>query len=148
MLALTDNLVSVNIYISVEVSMSKPIALVIEDDANLSILFASVMEMIGFESEIVEDSRTAMTRIALRQPSLVLLDMQMPYITGQDVLRQIRADERFAKLKVMMVTANSRATDEQDLETLADVILIKPVTFAQLKEFALRLVPPVPAVVE
>ncbi len=121
--------------------MAKSLVLVIEDDPSLSALFASVLEMIGFEVEMIQDSREAMTRIAQRRPALVMLDMQMPHVTGQEVLRQIRADERFRALKVMMVTANARAAEQEELERLADVILIKPVTFDQIKEFTLRLVP-------
>jgi CheY-like chemotaxis protein len=77
--------------------------------------------------------------MAARKPILVSLDMQMPHMTGAEVLRQIRADNRFVGVKVMMVTANGRAAEEATVRELADVILIKPVTFSQIKEFATRL---------
>jgi CheY-like chemotaxis protein len=84
-----------------------------------------------------------MKRINARKPLLITLDMQMPLVSGMDILREIRADDELKHIKVLLVTANERASDTQEIDLLADIILIKPITFSQLKEMAGRLVPPV-----
>ncbi len=117
----------------------KPLALVVDDDPDLGEIFAEALQSVGFETTVLQDSRLALETMAQRPPSLVSLDMQMPHLSGVDILRLIRADERFEKVKIIMVTANGRVSEETDVALLADVVLIKPVTFRQIKDFAERL---------
>ncbi|HEX2621208.1 MAG TPA: response regulator [Phototrophicaceae bacterium] len=124
--------------------MSKPVALVIDDDKNLSEVFSMALDHAGFETEIINDSTQAMEYITTRKPALITLDIQMPLISGIDILRWIRADEQLKHIKVLMVTANERASDTEEIDLMADLILIKPVTFSQLKEMAGRLIQTLP----
>lgn len=126
--------------------MSKPIALVIDDDQDLSEVFSLALDFAGFDTEIINDSTQAMERITARKPLLITLDMQMPLVSGVDILRKIRADDELKHIKVLMVTANERASNTQEIDMLADVILIKPITFSQLKDMAGRLVPSVSSI--
>lgn len=123
--------------------MFNPVALVIDDDKNLSEAFAVALDIVGFETSVVNDSREAMARIAAEQPALVTLDMQMPNLTGADLLRQIRANEQTRRVKIILITANERASATEALVDMADLILIKPVTLSQISEMAARLVPEV-----
>ncbi|MEO8606820.1 MAG: response regulator [Chloroflexota bacterium] len=117
----------------------KPLALVVDDDLSLGEMFGMAFELAGFDTEVIHDGRLTIERMSARKPALVSLDMQMPHMTGAEVLRQIRADARFKGVKVMMITANGRAAEEATVRELADIILIKPVTLSQIKEFATRL---------
>lgn len=117
----------------------KPLALVVDDDEHLGKLLGMALELAGFEAEVIHDGQLVIERMTERMPALVSLDMQMPHISGAEVLRLIRADDRFTGVKVMIVTANGRAAEQTDVRELADVILIKPVTFSQIREFAARL---------
>ncbi len=84
---------------------------------------------------------TRVREMLTEQPALVTLDMQMPNLSGRDVLLGIRADERSRRVKVILITANVRASATEELVDLADIILIKPVTLSQISEMAARLVP-------
>ena len=117
----------------------KPLALVVDDDEHLGKLLGMALELAGFEAEVIHDGQIVIERMTERIPILVSLDMQMPHVSGAEVLREIRADARFTDVKVMIVTANGRAAEETDVREMADVILIKPVTFTQIREFASRL---------
>ncbi len=117
----------------------KPLALVVDDDLSLGEMFGMALELAGFEAEVIHDARLTIEHMTARKPALVSLDMQMPHMTGAEVLRKIRADARFTGVKVMVITANGRAAEEAIVRELADIILIKPVTFTQIKEFATRL---------
>ncbi|MEO8395103.1 MAG: hypothetical protein ABI700_19050, partial [Chloroflexota bacterium] len=62
--------------------------------------------------------------------------------SGAEVLRLIRADEQIKRVRVILITANERASSTEEMERMADVILIKPITFSQIKQIAARLVQP------
>lgn len=119
--------------------MTKPFAWVIEDDPKLAEVFASALGLAGFEVAIINDARNAIKSLLNRTPALVTLDMQMPHVSGLDVLRQIRADERLRHIKVMVVTASAQAIQDAAVDTLADIIVMKPVALHQIVDFAGRL---------
>ncbi|MBI1255937.1 MAG: response regulator [Chloroflexi bacterium] len=118
----------------------KPFALIVDDDRDLSEAFAMALSLVGFTTEIVNDSTQALKRIAEGKPDIVTLDMQMPRLSGAEVLRLIRADDQIKQVRVILITANERASATEEIERMADVILIKPIMFSQIKEIAARLV--------
>lgn len=120
--------------------MRKPSAIVIDDDKGLSQALATVLDIVGFETEVINDSRIALQRIGEGLPDLITLDIQMPVISGSEILRGIRADERLRHTKVILITANARPSATQELEEMADIILTKPITLSQISQFAARLV--------
>ena len=116
--------------------MKAPLALIIEDNEEHAALFAEALRAAEFETEIILDGDTALTRLAATTPALVVLDLRLPKASGEDVLRQIRADARLAETYVMLISADPlRAESIQDE---ADLVLIKPVDFAQLCDLASR----------
>lgn len=119
--------------------MSKLRAIVIDDDPNLGTTFKLVLEMAGFEVEHVADSKLAMQRMLDVVPDLVTLDLQMPIVSGLDILQAMRQDERLVDVKVIMLTANSYALHDEIINDLADLILLKPVSVSQISNLALRL---------
>ena len=69
-------------------------------------------------------------RIAL--PALILLDLGLPTMTGQDVLRRIRGDARLRKIPVVVLTSAPTTADQADMEELGiNAYITKPVDFAQ-----------------
>jgi DNA-binding response OmpR family regulator len=73
------------------------------------------------------------------QPAVVVLDLHLPYISGVEILRQIRAEARLAEMRVMITTADS--LNAERLRGEADLILLKPISFSQLRDLAARLRP-------
>lgn len=117
----------------------KPLALIIEDDQEQAGIFARALEVAEFETEIIHNGKAALDRLAAVVPDLVVLDLQLPYVSGDDILHRIRADERLAKTRVMLTTANPLMA--RSLREESDLVLIKPVSFFQLSELAARLHP-------
>jgi CheY-like chemotaxis protein len=63
-------------------------------------------------------------------PALVLLDLKMPKVTGLEVLKQIRADERFKSIPVVIFTSSSDEKDKREcLANGANHFIIKPISF-------------------
>jgi two-component system response regulator AdeR len=118
--------------------MSNPVALVIEDDRDLATLFAIALRMAGVETEIVHAGDTALARLAVLVPDLVVLDLHIPRTAGKDILRQIRADPRLSETRVVVVTGDTLAAE--DIQNQADQVLIKPFSFDELQDLATGLI--------
>jgi DNA-binding response OmpR family regulator len=117
--------------------MSNPLALVIEDDYDLSNIFAQALRSAGFEPEIIRTGDVALARLACTEPGVVVLDLHLPRVAGMDILRQIRADPRLAETRVIVATADDRLAEI--LHEEADLVLVKPISFSQLRDLSARL---------
>jgi carbon storage regulator CsrA len=83
-------------------------ALVVDDDSNERELLAGLLGMHGCECPTAADGQDCLDYLASHErPDFVLLDMWMPRCDGPDALRQIRADPRFAGLKVFGISGTS-----------------------------------------
>ena len=116
--------------------MTKPLAIIIEDDPQLNAIMSITLQA-DFEIETCTDGNMGLERLKQTIPNIVVLDLNLPGASGKEILRSIRADERLAKTRIILTTA-----DERQAETLqeeADIVLLKPVSPAQLRELALRI---------
>ena len=116
--------------------MNKPTALIIEDDVGQSIVFAEALKAGGFETEIIRDGEIAIQRLSAITPEVIVLDMHLPHVAGMDILRQIRADDRLAETRIIVATAD--AAMAQEIREQADLVLVKPISFKQLRDLAAR----------
>lgn len=117
--------------------MNKPLALVIEDDPDLSEIFSVALRGGGFETEIIRDGQVAIDRLAGDAPAVIVLDLHLPHVDGATILQKIHANERFAKTAVIVTTADAQLAD--GLRGKADLVLLKPVGVDQLRELAKRM---------
>lgn len=122
--------------------MKKPLALVIEDEEDLASIFSRVLDMGKFRCQAVRDGNLALEQLALTLPDLVLLDLHLPHVSGVEILRRIRANERLNHTRVVVVTAD--LVKAESLASLADAILVKPISINQLLETVAHLYPPIP----
>jgi DNA-binding response OmpR family regulator len=119
--------------------MDKPIALVVEDEYDISLIFARALQAAGYDTEIVRSGDTALTWLRAATPNLVILDLQLPRVPGTKILHYIRTEPRLAETSVIVATAYSNMA--AGLQDRADWILIKPVNFGQLRDLAKRFSP-------
>jgi DNA-binding response OmpR family regulator len=116
--------------------MTKHSALIIEDDPALNEIMAITLKA-DFEIETCIDGKAGLARLREVTPHIVVLDLNLPGASGREILTTIRSNERFAKTRVIITTA-----DERQAETMTDevdIVLLKPVSPVQLRELALRL---------
>jgi CheY-like chemotaxis protein len=118
--------------------MPKPLALIIEDDSNLRKIFSLALQ-IDFEIEAYGDGSTAFMRMTDVEPALVILDLNLPGMQGKDILSDIRATPRLAKTHIIVCTADERQAEF--LQDQADIVMLKPVSPAQLRQIASRFIP-------
>jgi len=119
--------------------MGNRFALIVEDDMDLAIIFAEALQAAGFDTGIIRAGDTALARLAVTTPDVVVLDLHLPHIAGTEILRRIRGDERLAGTRVIVATADPRMAEI--LQEEADLVLIKPISFSQLRDLASRLGP-------
>lgn len=120
--------------------MTKPLALVVEDDHDLAIIFAEAFEAADYNSEVTHNGEDAVELLKTIKPAIILLDMHLPKMSGQAVLEHVRSTEPLADIRVIIATADDMAAVGRPSQ-LANFTLIKPVRFQQLKLLASRLYP-------
>ena len=117
--------------------MDNPLAFIVEDDEDAGVIFANALQEAGFECEIIQAGDKALVRLAETVPAVVVLDLQLPRVSGPEILRQIRADERLAGIHVIIITT-AFPDMAAGLEEKADLVLTKPISYNQLRDLAKR----------
>ena len=100
--------------------------LLVEDDAALSGVYKSRLQMEGFDIHEVNNGEKALAAAIAFKPDLILLDAMMPKISGFDVLDILRNTPETANIRIIMLTALSQPKDKERAESLGvDDYLVK-----------------------
>jgi CheY-like chemotaxis protein len=118
-------------------SNAMPFALIVEDDRDIVALFQQVLDIAGYRTEIVLDGIEAMERISISLPDIVLLDLQLPGMSGVEILKRMRENESMMNIPVVVITAYSHLP--QNLAVEPDLLLKKPVDINQLSRLVRKL---------
>ena len=112
--------------------------LIVEDNALNIKLFCDLLAAHGHNPEAVTDSREALGAAREFRPDLVITDIQLPHVSGLELIRLIRKDEQLADVPIMAVTAYSAQGDEERIRAAgAQAYVAKPISvmkFAQTVE--------------
>ena len=114
----------------------KNLALVIEDDEDLSAIFVKAMEAAGYQVEAILDGQLAEKRLKQAAPRIIVLDMHLPHVDGATLLKQIHANPNFKDTKIILATADNVLAEIY--RDKANIVLIKPITFSQLRDLSAR----------
>lgn len=90
-----------------------PYVLIVDDDEMIAEMASDVLLAAGYACGWVTSGEDAMDLLKWREPDLMLLDQDMPGMSGAQVLRKVRSSERHYDLPVIMFTAMSGAEDEE-----------------------------------
>jgi DNA-binding response OmpR family regulator len=117
-----------------------PLVLVVEDTCDQRELFASELSFAGFAVLEARDGEAAIDTAVQSSPQAVVLDLMLPVVSGFNVARILRADERTRRMVIVAVTAlTSDTLRVQALDAGCDAILRKPVIGAAVVAEVLRL---------
>jgi two-component system cell cycle response regulator DivK len=106
--------------------------LIVEDNALNIKLFCDLLAAHGHEPEAVSDSRNALDTARSFSPDLVITDIQLPHVSGLELIRMIRSDEQIAEVPIMAVTAYSAQGDEERIRAAgAQAYVSKPISVAR-----------------
>jgi DNA-binding response OmpR family regulator len=88
--------------------------LVVDDDANTRKFLSVALQENGYEPVAAEDGRDGLKKIEEEKPDLVILDVMMPKKTGFVLFKQLRRDEKYKDLPVIMLTGVSEVLADLD----------------------------------
>lgn len=110
--------------------MAKKVLVVEDNDLNLK-LFCDLLQAHGFATAPVRDGREAIERARLFEPDLIVMDIQLPHVSGIELIELLKRDDGLARTPVMAVTAYAAKGDEERIRAAgAEAYISKPVTVA------------------
>lgn len=115
--------------------------LVVEDDPAVRELLVADLELEGHNVRTVPDGLAGLEAIEQSPPDAVVCDVMMPELSGWDLVRRLRADERWTTLPVVLLSARDAVDDvRHGYESGASVVLGKPYATGHLHEVLTALV--------
>lgn len=114
---------------------ASPVSVLVVDDNLMNLELASfVLLAEGFEVRTAESANLALRSIAEQPPALILMDIQMPGMSGLDLTRRLKADPATRGIVIVAFTAYAMKGDEHRLRAAGcDAYLAKPI---DVKHFA------------
>ena len=114
--------------------MGQKILVVEDNELNLR-LFCDLLRVHGYEAEPVRDGREAVDRARAFAPDLIVMDIQMPHISGLELIDQLKADGELKAIPVMAVTAYAAKGDEERIRDAgAEGYVSKPISVIRFIE--------------
>jgi len=108
--------------------VAKKVLIVEDNELNLR-LFRDLLEAHGAQVETVRDARLALDLMRAFLPDLVIMDIQLPHISGVELIRMMRGDTALSATPVMAVTAYAGKGDEGRVRDAgADAYVSKPIS--------------------
>ena len=121
--------------------MAKRVLVVEDNELNLK-LFCDLLRAHDFAAEPVKDGREAVARARDFMPDLIVMDIQMPYVTGLELIQQMKLDSQLRGIPIMAVTAYAGHEDEERIRAAgANAYVSKPISLARFMEEVRGLVP-------
>ncbi|TMJ20329.1 MAG: response regulator [Alphaproteobacteria bacterium] len=114
--------------------MGQKILVVEDNELNLR-LFCDLLRAHGYEAEPVRDGREAIERARAFAPDLVVMDIQMPHISGLELIERMKGDEELRRPPIMAVTAYAAKGDEERIRDAgAEGYVSKPISVLKFVE--------------
>lgn len=111
-----------------------PRILIADDKDSSRELVRTILQHLGYEVEEASDGLQALEAIETNPPDLVLLDLHMPGLTGNEVVNRLRQNPIFGSLPVVALTASAMAGDlDRALSSGFNAYLSKPVHLRTLR---------------
>lgn len=120
--------------------MAKKVLVVEDNELNLK-LFCDLLRAHDFAAEPVRDGREAVARARDLMPDLIVMDIQMPYVTGYELILELKGSEELRAIPVMAVTAYAGRDDEERIRAAgAEAYVSKPISLVRFMETVRSLV--------
>ena len=114
--------------------MGQKILVVEDNELNLK-LFCDLLRAHGYEAEPVRDGREAVDRARAFGPDLIVMDIQMPHVSGLELIEQLKGDPELRDTPIMAVTAYAAKGDEERIrEAGAEGYVSKPISVVRFVE--------------
>jgi two-component system cell cycle response regulator DivK len=114
--------------------VAKKVLVVEDNELNLK-LFCDLLRAHDFAAEPVRDGREAVARARALAPDLIVMDIQMPHVTGYELILELKGDDDLRAIPVMAVTAYAGREDEERIRAAgAEAYVSKPISLVRFME--------------
>ena len=111
-----------------------PLVLIVDDHPDNVEVLQARLDALGYRTACAADGETALKMVADSPPDLILLDVMMPHMDGNEVARRIKGDKSLPFIPIIMQTAlDSTQSKVFGLDSGADDYVTKPINYAELQ---------------
>jgi CheY-like chemotaxis protein len=115
--------------------------LIVDDEFSIVETLGEILSWEGYAVVTAPNGRAALEEIQRQAPDLVILDFMMPVMDGLDMLRELRAQPRYAQLPVILMSA-ARVIGDAGEPRQYDALLRKPFEVSAVLALLRKLIPP------
>jgi CheY-like chemotaxis protein len=115
-----------------------PTALIVDDNQDNRNVFRTALEIAGYDVREAENGQAGLIILETETFDLLTLDLQMPLVSGETVLRAVRPRPIHTQMQIVVVTANPHM-ETTFISEAADHVMFKPIDIRQFIDFAKRL---------
>lgn len=120
--------------------VAKRVLVVEDNELNLK-LFCDLLRAHDFATEPVRDGREALAKARAFAPDLIVMDIQLPHVTGLELIAAMQEEAALAGIPIMAVTAYATKEDEEKIRAAgAEAYVAKPVPVKRFIETVAALV--------
>jgi two-component system cell cycle response regulator DivK len=114
--------------------VAKRVLVVEDNELNLK-LFCDLLRAHAFVVEPVRDGREGVAMARAFMPDLIIMDIQMPHVTGYELIQELKGDDDLKQIPVMAVTAYAGRDDEDRIRAAgAAAYVSKPISLMRFME--------------
>lgn len=114
--------------------MSKTVLIVEDNELNMK-LFHDLLDAHGYATLQTKDGMEALAMVRKHRPDLILMDIQLPEVSGLEVIKWIKEDDNLRTIPVVAVTAFAMKGDEEKMrEGGCDAYIAKPISVGKFIE--------------
>ncbi|HEY9738420.1 MAG TPA: response regulator [Trichocoleus sp.] len=106
--------------------------LVVDDLMDNLFLLQTVLESEGYQVEVADSGKQALSKVRASPPDLILLDVMMPDMNGYEVTQKIRSNKALPFIPILLVTAYEEGSAIQGLDLGANDFIRKPIDLDEL----------------
>ena len=89
--------------------MEKKKVLIVEDEATIAKLVAYIIAEMGAEADIAHNGAEALQKIAKSKPDMLIVDLLMPIMSGEELIQEVQADPDLADIPIALLTTRQSA---------------------------------------
>lgn len=113
-----------------------PHAIIVEDQKDLANAYSIALTQAGYFVKIISNGKEALKVLKSVSPRLLLLDLNLPEVSGDEILESIKDLPAYKHTRIFLISANTRMA--QHLTDEVDLVLEKPIGIRVLKRLAAR----------
>ena len=117
----------------------KSFVLIVEDDEDISKGIQVVLEAAGYETAVAENGEAAKIQLLERKPDVMTLDINMPGLSGLELLDQLYGSDLVSDVKIILISGQPEEALVQGVVSGVDWVMQKPIDFIAVAEIVEKL---------